>query len=361
MSIDINFTDDDWERIRRDWTSWWDGDIDRPMVMIENVNTLMGANDELSEDFLLHKPVDEVIDYFQARLETGNYYGESWPRYFPNFGPGFMAAFLDAKVVPMPDQHTVWFEAKEQVPIDRLHFAYDPDSVWWKRIQDITRTAVERWGDRVSMAHTDLGGNADILASFRTSNQLLLDLYDAPEEVLRLTGEITDLWKRYYDELYEIIKPCGRGTSNWAGIWSPERTYMTQSDFCYMISPAMFEKFVLPDLSSICGDMTHGFYHLDGKGQIPHLDMLLSLDSLAGIQWIPGGGQPPTEEWMPLLKRIIDGGKRCQVFVTTEGARRIVREIGGKGFAFYILAFPMTAEDAANFIKTLADEDIGKR
>jgi len=88
--------------------------------------------------------------------------------------------------------------------------------------------------------------------------------------------------------------------------------------------------------------------------------MLLSLDSLAGIQWIPGGGQPPSEEWMPLLKRIVDGGKRCQVFVGKEGARKIVREIGGRGFAFYIISFPMSADEAADFIQVLADEDIAK-
>jgi len=358
MSIKINFTDEDWARIDRDWTAWWEGELDRPLVMIENVNTLISSPDELTEEFLLRKPVDELIDHFQTRLELGNYYGDSYPRYFPNYGPGFTAAFLGANARPMPEQNTVWFEAKEQIPIEELHFAYDPDNVWWKRITDISRAAVERWGDHVSMAHTDLGGNLDILASFRTTNQLLYDLYDNPDEVLRLAGKITELWKRYYNELYDIIKECGRGTSNWSGIRSSRRTYMTQSDFCYMISPEMFERFVLPDLMALFEDMEHGSYHLDGKGQIPHLDMLLSLEDLKCIQWIPGGGQPPSEDWIPLLKRIRDGGKLCQVFVTNEGARKIVREIGGRGFAFYIIAFPpMTETDAQDFLRVLADED----
>ena len=39
---------------------------------------------------------------------------------------------------------------------------------------------------------------------------------------------------------------------------------------------------------------------------------------------------------MPLLKRIRDGGKLCQVYVTPEGALKIARELGGKGFAFCI-------------------------
>ncbi len=46
---------------------------------------------------------------------------------------------------------------------------------------------------------------------------------------------------------------------------------MLQSDFAYMLSPSMFERFVLPDLETICNHLDYGFYHLDGKNQIPHL------------------------------------------------------------------------------------------
>jgi hypothetical protein len=79
-------------------------------------------------------------------------------------------------------------------------------------------------------------------------------------------------------------------------------------------------------------------------GQIRHLDMLLSLERLRGIQWIPGDGQPPPEEWLPLLKRIRDAGKLCQLYVSPEGARTITRELGGRGFAFYILQTMSRAE-----------------
>ena len=45
-----------------------------------------------------------------------------------------------------------------------------------------------RWGDRIVVSHTDLGGNLDILASFRKTERLLLDVHDAPEEVTRLVA-----------------------------------------------------------------------------------------------------------------------------------------------------------------------------
>jgi 5-methyltetrahydrofolate--homocysteine methyltransferase len=109
---------------------------------------------------------------------------------------------------------------------------------------------------------------------------------------------------------------------------------------------------VLPDLQACCAAMEHGFYHLDGKGQIPHLDRLLSLERLRGIQWIPGDGAPPPEEWLPLLKRIRDGGKLCQLYVTPEGARTIVRELGGRGFALHIKD-GLSQADAQDLVETL--------
>ncbi|MBZ0293104.1 MAG: hypothetical protein K8L99_11120, partial [Anaerolineae bacterium] len=38
-----------------------------------------------------------------------------------------------------------------------------------------------------------------------------------------------------------------------------------------------------------------------------------------------------------VLRRIREGGKLCQVFVTLEGALKITQELGGKGFLFDII------------------------
>jgi 5-methyltetrahydrofolate--homocysteine methyltransferase len=246
------------------------------------------------------------------------------------------------------------------VPIQDLDLSYDAENVWWKRAKELTAATVERYGGRLVVGHTDLGGNLDVLASFRETELLLFDLIDHPEEVERLAGQITKLWLRYYDELDAIIRPTCRGTTCWTPLFSTGKTYMMQCDFSYMISPAMFERFVMPDLVACCEHLDHGFYHLDGKGEIPHLDLLLSIPRLRGIQWIPGDGQPPPEEWLPLLKRIRDGGKLCQVFVGPEGARRIVKNLGGRGFLLVIgggaeFVNPARAEA---FLKTLAQEDL---
>jgi 5-methyltetrahydrofolate--homocysteine methyltransferase len=297
-------------------------------------------------------------------VEKTHFLGDAFPWWWINFGPGIVAGFLGSQVnsVAVPSE-TVWFTPVEKGAIKDLRFKYNPENPWWKRVKEITRGIVDHWNGQVAVSHTDLGGNLDILASFRTTQSLLFDMKEEPEEVARLSGEITRLWLRYYDELDAMIRPICRGTSSWAPIWSTGKTYMLQSDFSYMISPKMFERFVMPDLQACCDHLDHAFYHLDGVGQIPHLDMLLSLARLRGIQWIPGDGKPTPDQWLPLLKRIRDGGKRCQVFVTAEGARRIVKNLGGKGF---LLVIQPTAGDfsdldqAKEFLAILKQEDISQ-
>jgi hypothetical protein len=180
-----------------------------------------------------------------------------------------------------------------------------------------------------------------------------MDLVKSPQEIDRLVGETTRLWLACYDRLFAVIASVGGGVSCWGPCWSNGRGYMLQSDFSYMISPKMFERFVLPDLEACCAVMDYAFYHLDGKGQLVHVDTLLSITRLRGIQWVPGYGKPPCEEWLALLKKIRAAGKLCQVTVSPEGALTIIRELGGKGFAFVIDEPQLTPAEGQAFLEEL--------
>lgn len=89
---------------------------------------------------------------------------------------------------------------------------------------------------------------------------------------------------------------------------------MLQCDFAYMIGTDMFDDLVRPELAATCRNLDHAFYHLDGEGQLPHLDSMLAIDALKGIQWIPGNGKPPVEDYPQVVKKVLDAGKRYQFF-----------------------------------------------
>ncbi len=337
----------DWDRAAATWQAWWAGQLERPLLWI--THTEPDRSLPLAPLFVPQLPedlsADQIVDRYEARLRRTHFHADAVPTWFVNYGAGILAAFLGAQVGV--DANTVWFHPPSQVPLDRLDLRFDPANPWWRRVRDVTETAARRWAGKACVSFTDLGGNLDILASLRTTEGLLLDTLDAPDALERRVAEVTGIWLDCYDRLDRIIAPANAGRTPWAPIWSTERTYMLQCDFAYMISPAMFERFVLPDLAACCERMEHGFYHLDGKGQIPHLDLLCGLDRLRGIQWVPGDGQGDPAEWTDVLARIRSAGKLCQVFTSPEGALRIIDEHDrGRGFMLAVNSRRLTTDAA---------------
>ncbi|MBI4927622.1 MAG: hypothetical protein HY835_07640 [Anaerolineae bacterium] len=354
MSINLRFDQRDWERIAHDWTAWWAGELDRPMVVLEVTEPAPDHDWSQLTKFGLDTPIDDVLDNWQRILEATHFLGDAFPKWWVNFGPGTLAAFVGSRVSWTRETDTTWFWPLEGVEtLNDIRPAYDPNNPWWLRVRAMTERAVERWGSQVLVGMTDLGGNLDILAALRGSDQLLLDLTDDPENVTRLANEITQLWLRYYDELDAITSRAGLGSACWGPVWSPTKGYMLQCDFSYMISPRMFKRFVMPDLTACCAHLDYGFYHLDGKGEIPHLDQLISIERLRGIQWQPGDGQPLADGWLELIAKIRDSGKRCQIYVDRKGALTVARELGGKGFLMHIINDHMTVEEGQAFLEEL--------
>jgi 5-methyltetrahydrofolate--homocysteine methyltransferase len=261
-----------------------------------------------------------------------------------SFGPGVGAAFLGARVDN--SSGAVWFYPPDDRPIKDLHFEFDPDNLWLRRVLDICRAAMERWQGLVLVGMTDLGGTLDILSTFRPAEQLHYDLHDHPAEVERLVWEIHELWHRLFGAINDALQPTNPGYSDWGRIYSDAPAYMLQSDFSYMLGPRSFREFVLPELKATCRRLPRSFYHLDGVGQLKHLDALLAIEELDGIQWVPGDGQAEPACWVDVYRKILDSGKKLQVVGGLSTVERILPQVGHGGRIDLLLAGAGVSEEA---------------
>ena len=280
----------------------------------------------------LERP-DYALDLYEAYCRDTYFGGEAFPNLWINLGPGIPAAYLGRD--PQIAENTVWFEGREPMPWDEiLAKRLEPDQSWWRITQELTARASRRGQGKYFASVTDLNGVHNILGSLRGTQRLLVDYLDSPELVKQASSLITDIWLQCFDELVGITQEQQEGSSSWMGIWFPGIGSDVQSDFSAMLSPAMFEEFILPDLQRQCQHVEQSIFHWDGPGQIPHLDLLLGIPELNGIQWVPGAGGPDTgsPKWFPLYRRIRDADKllvlqgmdACEV----EG---VVREFGPNG------------------------------
>jgi 5-methyltetrahydrofolate--homocysteine methyltransferase len=355
MAIDFSF--DRWGRTKQTYARWWAGQLDRPIIRIR----LTGRDPGRAEPHLPRRkrtaqygfavPPDQIVDRWDYDLSCLEYLGDAFPTCWPDFGAGAVAAFLGAGT--HVDENTVWFQAPSDRDIRDIRFVFNVEHPWVQRIEEIVRSAHRRWGGLVQVAMTDLGGNLDILSTFRPGERLLLDLYDHPGEVERLLWEAHECWWGYYDHFNAVLQPTNPGYSAWAGIYCPAPSYMLQCDFAYMIGPEMFDRFVKPELVVTCRRLDHSFYHLDGVGQLPHLDSLLEIPELDGVQWIPGHGQRPCGDWPEVYEKIHRAGKLIQFVGPLEELEPIVDRLGtGRGILAG-QAFPLSQrERAERFLET---------
>ena len=300
--------------------------------------------------------LDEEYVYggFKNRLGNTGYMAEGIPMLFTNLGPGCLAACIGGNYGLAP--RTIWFDQNpviadwENAPL----LEFNESSEMW---QHITRLQSRFAKDKdVHFSITDLGGILDIVASLRSTETLLYDLYDYPEEVKKCTENVLKLWYKAFDRQLETIKGTGQPFNNWMNIPSSKPWYPIQCDFSYMISPAQFEEFVLPHLADQAKNIERTIYHLDGKGELPHVDMLLDIPELNGIQWISGDGEAPLydEKWFGLYKKIQDKKKNIVLLGGLNerdlaGAERLIKSIDPTGV--YISVHCSTEDKAKDLLE----------
>lgn len=333
-----DFDDAHWQRIQETWNAWWNGELERPLLVIESSLPGSGVSLEtLSRHLTCYDPAypaEAILDEVEQQVNGLDYLGDAFPKWWPNLGAGFLAALLGSPVEF--NNGTTWFHPLSLQGLPVIDSELDENNPWFQRLVSLLQAAAQRWQGRLVLGQTDLGGNLDVLACLRGSQSLLMDLVTDAEQVQNISRQITNHWLKVFQVSKGLMPGGQRGYTCWASLWAPDDFYMLQCDISTMISPAMFKRFVVPDLETCCAAIAYPFYHLDGKGAIRHLDSLLSIEKLRGIQWVQGAGEPPAEEWLPLLEKIRNGGKLCQVYTSTQGALKITRALGGKGFLFCI-------------------------
>ena len=106
--------------------------------------------------------------------------------------------------------------------------------------------------------------------------------------------------------------------ASWLPLISDSSMYIPSNDFAYMISKEMFDEFFLDGLIMECEHYKKSIYHLDGPGNLRHLDSLLKISALNAVQWVPGAGNEQVLPWMDVFKKVIKGGKSITAVPSTK-------------------------------------------
>ena len=330
----------DIEESKRRVEAWWNHEIiDRVVIQVtvpretaRAGSAPSGAAREGDQEVLRRYFTDPqtVIPRLQARLATTYFCGEAFPVMYP-VSINMVAILGNYLGCPMRfvNENTTWSDPILDDWEQRPTYRFDPANEWWLITKRLLTAGVEQ-SDGYYVGVPDLNGPTEMLSRLRSPQHLALDLYDHPQVIKPALAEINQVWYEYWRACTEITQRLG-GNFHWMGIWSDLPSTDLQSDFSCMMSPAMFDEYFLPFIDEQTRVVERTIYHLDGPGAVRHLDSLLSLPRLTGIQWVPGAGARPTVEWIPLLKKIQDAGKLVYAYCDKANVRRLLSELRPEG------------------------------
>lgn len=338
-------TKDDCQQAEQRINAWWQGEvIDRTVVMVTAPKK--GVDPKEYRDFFhpvgsTHEQMLEwstneeiVIERLEKYVHFTFWGGEAVPYVSPVaiYMVAITSAYLGCPYKLFPGSNSGW---AEPIITDWNHLppiAYNPENEWWQVSRKLLEALASRARGKYYIGVPDLNGPGELLALLRGTEKLAIDLTEhEPELFKRVIDQINFAWLRYWQACIGIIHQWVDGYMYWMGIWSDRPSIDLQNDFSCMISPKMFDEIFLPSLEQQTQWVERTIYHLDGPGAIRHLDSLLSLPRLSGIQWVPGAGSPPMSKWLPLLRRIQTKGKLLALGCEPWEVETLVRSLEPEG------------------------------
>ncbi len=285
-------------------------------------------------------------------LNNQYYAGDAFPTLFPFCGTAGHVKYYPIDIVYKKE--TIWFFPKFD-SLSAIPIQFDENNPAFLQERNCLMRLAKLSDRLYSVAQPDNCGSIDMLAQLIGPDNLMMEMITEPDLVSDYINGAVDTLVRSGDQFIDLLRPtCDGGSCHgWMNLWSPGKMMQLQCDLSVMLSPEMFERFVMPELERTTAWLDHSVYHLDGQEQIRHLDMLLSLPKLNMIQWQPVAGQPPITDFIPVLQRIQKAGKGLVLRCWPHEVEVLTSALDPRGVMLVCKDHSMTqneAQDLVNFI-----------
>lgn len=319
----------DWPEAAERLTALWHGRcLDRPCISViaPSRKRVQGPPPpEKAENRWLDP--SWVLADLQARLESTWWGGEAIPSYLTMGG---WTVCLGGR--PHFDRHTIWFDTG---PVDFSQpspFRNRPGDPWIGKYERLYTRVAEYAGkdDFLVGRPCQLPAN-DLLSMHMGTEAFMMALMDHPgwmrqaivdgaADQLRVRDRLRDAIQDRHDFWY--------GNGGWMPFWAPEPYTGMQSDVSCMLSPDMFEEFVMPELGTYGAWLDAIWYHLDGGDARQHLPRLLSLPYLRVLQYTPRPSEPPNgPAHLDFYRQVQKAGKILHIQAPKQNVEPLVKAL----------------------------------
>ncbi len=326
----------DWKQAMERLTAWWKGE------KIDRVPALITARRKGVSPRSLKKIVPdmytspEVVFYnLDATLEATYWAGEAFPNHWVYLGPVPLSGILGCQM--HFEENTVWHSPCFQTLEEAEKISFQEENCWYRLLFSLAEQSLRRSQGKYLVSGQGFGAASDVMADMWGAEKILLAMVEKPEIIRTILRKITEISCFLYDRMDTLVANYQPGRFDWLRLWAPGRFWTLQSDISCMVSPGLFQELILPELEKETQHVDFAFYHLDGPGAIKHVETLLRIKTLAGIQWVPGAGAccDPLD-WLELFRSIQNAGKKLLVSCPPERVRALLEKVDRRSICLAI-------------------------
>lgn len=297
-----------WDEIRQQYEDYWNLRNKRPVIYLAAPKD--GGSYDYEDPGFERFWFDPYWNVGALRHSYENtYYGlEGYPYVSPSLGPDLLSGILGQELVY--NEASSWVKHRDCSLSEITDFSFREDNYYLTKMDEFLKVYTE---DAKNLDYivgmVDLNTMLDGVASLIGSENLCYEMMDNPDEVKRVLREHLAFFRIIYRRYNDIVTRYQKGNTNWLGIYSDIPWYYISNDFMVMVSRDSFEEFIAEPLADLAAFIGRVLFHLDGENMAYHLDSLLQIKELTGIQVQATPEMQSTRFWIPYLKRIQEAGK----------------------------------------------------
>ncbi len=211
--------------------------------------------------------------------------------------------------------------------------SFSTENPWVVKTREFLEKLAEGSGGRWPIGTTRMRGIADLLMALYGSEEFLFVMLEKGDEVREVCKRLTDFWIAYAQFQLELIPLFHGGVGSfYYNMWAPAGTVWHQEDATALMSPGLYEDFILPWDQKIVESLPGCIVHQHSIGYIP-TEHYLDMGVLALEMHIDAGG--PSARELAEVHRSILGSRPLLIWgkMTAEDLDWIFSQLPTNGLA----------------------------
>lgn len=207
--------------------------------------------------------------------------------------------YKDCQTASLHNKHHKTFAENPTVP------EFDKSNPWVQKAIEFTSTIAAHSAGRYPLAVPRLRGIADLLAALYGNEAFIFKFIESPDDIKNLCDKLTAYWINFAKAVLAHIPLFHGGVGSfYYNIWAPPDSVWHQEDAAALLSPDIYEQFILPCDIKIANSFNGAFMHMHPTGFYPYKQLTYSPMTCLELHIDAGG--PDAQTLYPVHSQIMN-------------------------------------------------------